>query len=409
MSPSPFLRLQWAAVGVHAADQLALAALPLTAVLLFDAGPGVVGVLVAIQGAAWLLVSLPAGVIVDRLTAPVVLLVAPVLSLIAAAGALAAALVDALWFLAGATFIGAAGTVSFVLAATAVVIRLVPAERLPAGNARLELSRASAALAAPFIVGELATRLSPTWGYALAIIASACAVACLATLDRRALAVPSAPRQPILVAIREGAAFVVRHPLLRGLALCAIFWNLSFFALWAVFVPFALNLLGLDPRQTGAVQMAYGAGLIVGAVAGGPMLARLPPNATLLFGPGVSVLAGILLWLSIRMQGPVPPAVAHFLVGFGPMLWLICQTTVRQLVTPPVLLGRVNATIQVATRGACPIGALLGGWLGASFGYETAVIAIASGFSLSFAVVLLTPLVRLRTMPAQVTAESQPA
>jgi hypothetical protein len=125
---------------------------------------------------------------------------------------------------------------------------------------------------------------------------------------------------------------------------------------------------------------------------------------TLLFGPGVSVIAGMLLWLSIRMPGSALPAVAHFLVGFGPMLWLICQTTVRQLVTPPDLLGRVNATIQVAIYGVRPLGALLGGWLGATFGYEAAVLAIAGGFTLSFAVVLFTPLLRLRTMPAQVAA-----
>jgi predicted MFS family arabinose efflux permease len=404
MSPSPFLRLQWAAAGVHAADQLALAALPLTAVLLLDAGPGLVGVLVAIQGAAWLLVSLPAGVIVDRLTAASVLLVAPVLSLVAALAALLAALAEQVWPLAGATFVGAAGTVSFVLATTAVVVRLVPAAQLAAGNARLELARAAATLAAPFVVGELATRLSPTWGFALAIVAALGAVVLLTGIERRAIDVPPAPRQPILAAIADGAAFVLRQRLLRGIALCAIFWNMSFFALWAIFVPFALKVLALDPRQTGVMQMAYGAGLIVGALSGGTILARLPPNVTLLFGPGVSVIAGMLLWLSIRMPGPALPAVAHFLVGFGPMLWLICQTTVRQLVTPPDLLGRVNATIQVAIYGVRPLGALLGGWLGATFGYEAAVLAIAGGFTLSFAVVLFTPLLRLRTMPAQVAA-----
>ncbi|MBR0668524.1 MFS transporter, partial [Roseomonas hellenica] len=52
--------------GLHAADQLTLAALPLIATLTLGAGPGMVGALVAAQGAAWLLVSLPAGVLVDR-------------------------------------------------------------------------------------------------------------------------------------------------------------------------------------------------------------------------------------------------------------------------------------------------------------------------------------------------------
>jgi hypothetical protein len=33
------------------------------------------------------------------------------------------------------------------------------------------------------------------------------------------------------------------------------------------------------------------------------------------------------------------------------MLWLICQITVRQLVTPAPLMGRVNATVQTAIYG----------------------------------------------------------
>ncbi len=406
MSLSPFMRLQGAAAGVHAGDQLTLAALPLTAVLLFDAGPGLVGVLVAIQGAAWLLVSLPAGIIVDRLTAQRVLLGAALLSLAAASTAFAAAVAGVLWPLAAATFAGAAGTVSFVLATTTIAAQLLAPAQLPAGNARLELARAAATLAAPFIVGELATRLSPTWGYALAIAASAIAVVFLARMDRRTMAGRPFARQPLLDAVREGAVFVLHHRLLRGIALCAIFWNLSFFALWAIFVPFALNILALDPRQTGAVQMAYGAGLIAGALSGGAVLTRLPPNVTLLFGPGVSAAAGLLLWLSVGTPGWALPAVAHFLVGFGPMLWLICQTTVRQLVTPPELLGRVNATIQVAIYGMRPLGALLGGWLGAAFGYETAVVAIAAGFATSCAVVLVTPLIGLRVMPAQTSTAS---
>ena len=52
--------------GLHAADQLALTALPLIATLAFGAGPAAISALVAAQGAAWLLVALPAGVLVDR-------------------------------------------------------------------------------------------------------------------------------------------------------------------------------------------------------------------------------------------------------------------------------------------------------------------------------------------------------
>ena len=50
------------------------------------------------------------------------------------------------------------------------------------------------------------------------------------------------------------------------------------------------------------------------------------------------------------------------------MLWAICQTTVRQLVTPLTLQGRVNATVQTATYGVRPLGALAGGTLAAHAG-----------------------------------------
>ena len=57
----PFTALLGAAAGTHAADQLALATLPLTATLVLGAGPDILGLLVAAQSAAWLLVTLPAG------------------------------------------------------------------------------------------------------------------------------------------------------------------------------------------------------------------------------------------------------------------------------------------------------------------------------------------------------------
>ena len=62
----PFHALLGASAGTHAADQLALATLPLTATLVLKAGPGTLGLLVAAQSLAWLLVSLPAGAWVDR-------------------------------------------------------------------------------------------------------------------------------------------------------------------------------------------------------------------------------------------------------------------------------------------------------------------------------------------------------
>ncbi len=60
-----------------------------------------------------------------------------------------------------------------------------------------------------------------------------------------------AERPTLTSAIRLGTAFVVRDELLRGISLCAIFWNFAFFALLAIWAPLALGPLGLDPAHMG--------------------------------------------------------------------------------------------------------------------------------------------------------------
>src|SRR5262245_52813548 len=87
----PFTALLGAAAGTHTADQLALATLPLTATLVLGAGPDILGLLVAAQSAAWLLVTLPAGAWADRMPRRSLLLVGLSLGLAASIVAVIAA------------------------------------------------------------------------------------------------------------------------------------------------------------------------------------------------------------------------------------------------------------------------------------------------------------------------------
>ena len=293
-----------------------------------------------------------------------------------------------------------------MLTSMSLLPSLVPAGDLPRSNARLELARAIVSLAAPFVAGLLAQHLSPTWGYALAAVGAAVALACIIALPKAAAPTAGDQRPSMAAAIQAGARFVVRHELLRGISLCAIFWNFAFFALLAVWAPLALGLLKLDPASMGLAQSAYGAGLILGALVAPVSSKRLPPLATLIFGPAVSVIAAALFLLAPSGNSFAFAAVGHFLVGFGPMLWLICQTTVRQLVTPAPMLGRVNATVQTAIYGVRPLGALAGGIVAAQAGLQAALLLIAASFVLSTLVIVLSPLARLRALPQPVAARA---
>ena len=71
---------------------------------------------------------------------------------------------------------------------------------------------------------------------------------------------------------------------------------------------------------------------------------------------------------------------------FGDFAWTIYyvnETTLRQRVAPPQLLGRVNAAIQLASRGMLPMGALAGGFLGGKIGITNTLWIGAAGVLLS--------------------------
>ncbi len=388
---TPLARLSLAAFGLHAADQLAMAALPLVAMLLLSAGPGLVGALLAAQAAAWLAFSLPAGLLVDRVGRTRLLAAA---TLAAAFGSLLAVTASGPALLGLAAFFAACGTVLFVLSASSLVPALARPEDLAPANARLELARALASIGAPPLVGLLAGHGMPAAAFGLAVAAALLAFVATRGLPR--LAAPAAPtRPPICAQLAEGARFVLGHPLLRGIFGCALAWNFAFFALLAAIVPFALGPLGLEPARLGLAQAGYGAGMIAGAASAAAVQRRFGPNAILLAGPGLSVLAPVLL-LAAPAGGVALPFAALFLVGFGPMMWLICQTGIRQIVTPPAMLGRAGAVLQVAIYGVRPLGALAGGALGPEGGVMLAV----GGFAVSLLVVSLSELAGLRRLPA---------
>lgn len=400
--PPLYDRLLATNAAAHLGDQLALAALPLTAVVVLGAGPGLVGALVAVQGLAWLVVSLPAGVWVDRFSRGGLIAAGQALACVAFLAAAAAAELGSPIALGVAVFLGSTGAVILVLAAMALVPDLVARDALAKANARLELARALTALGAPALAGLLAQRGMPQMAFLLAALAAAVS-AWAATRLRDRAAKTHAARPRLSAAIREGAAFAIRHELLRGIVLCAVCWNFAFFALMAVGVPYALQRIGLDAAAIGLMQSGYGFGLVLGAALAGALVQRCEPRAILIAGPALSTMAAILLLLAPSL-GFFAGLAGFFLIGFGPMLWLVCQTGIRQTVTPLDLRGRVTAMIQVAIYGVRPLGALMGGAVGAAFGLDAAMALVAVGFALSLAVPLTSALGRLRAMPEAAAA-----
>jgi predicted MFS family arabinose efflux permease len=397
--PNAFRRLMWSNLAAQAAEQTSLAAAPLIAVLALGAGAGQTGLLAAVQSLPFLLLSLPAGVLADR-TSKRRLMAAAELIRAAALLSLPALLWAGQLSLTALALVGAlaaTGTVAYNVAAPAMLPLLVPRDALTRANTRLELVRSIAFAAGPALAGILVAASGGGVAFALAAVLSVSAALLLMGLPDHAPT--GAPRGGRLSDVMEGLRFVRHEPLLRPVLLTAVAWNLGWFVLQGVYVPFAVTILGLDAAAIGITLASYGVGMVAGALLA-PLLARRVAFGTLVaIGPMCSVAASLAMGATLALPGITLPVLAFFLFGASSIVWTIAQTTLRQVITPVAMLGRVSALMMMATTGARPLGAALGGLVGEHVGLGSAVWLSAAGFAVQAAIILRSPVPRLRALP----------
>lgn len=405
----PLNRLSFANLAANGAEQLAMAAIPLMAALTLGATAESMGALSAVQTLPFLLFSLIAGIWADRMPRhllmagseagrALLLVLVPVLAIVGWLDLVSLALLG---------FALSACTVMFNVAAQSYLPAIVAREGLAGANAKIEFTRAAAVFLGPGIAGAIAGWTSPAWALAVSAITSAAAVVLLLTPGMRRDLPVTAEKPPIRHALAEGLIVVWRHPLLRAIAACAMAWNFSWFVLMAVFVLFAVNTLGLTPAQTGIALGAQGLGMLLAALAAPAIHARLRLGVMIILGPATSLFAALAIGAATLLHGEafILLLAGFFLFGFGPMLWTIGQTSLRQAIVPLRLIGRVSAIQQVATLGMRPLGALVGGTVGESFGLEAAIWLAVVGYGVQLGVILLSQMPALTALPPAMEEE----
>ncbi|MEO7640715.1 MAG: MFS transporter [Ramlibacter sp.] len=399
--PPAFHRLAWSNLAAQSAEQLSLAAVPLVAVLLLGAGPGEIGLLAALQSLPFLLLSIPLGLLADRVSRRRLMVGAEVLRALSLLALLVMVLRGQLSIagLALLGFAGAVGTVAFSVSAPALVPALVPREAMAQANGRLELARSAAVAGGPALAGSLVAWAGAPAAFVLAAMLSAGAVVLLLRLAEPARTL--APRRHALLEIRDGGRFVWHHQYLRPMVLCGVVWNISWFVLQAAYVPYAVRVLGLSAQGVGFTLACYGAGMVVGALLAARLVAAMPFfGHAVQFGPAVSVLAAATMVATLWLPSGLLAGLAFFFFGFGPIVWTITTTTLRQSITPGAMMGRVTSVFLAANSGARPIGASLGGVVGVAWGEAACLVLALAGFSLQAVLIIFSSLRRLERLPA---------
>jgi predicted MFS family arabinose efflux permease len=400
--PPTFNRLAWSNLAAQSAEQIALAAAPIVAVLMLGVGEGQTGLLQTALTLPFILFAIPAGLLADRISRRALMAGSEALRAAALLGILAL-----IWFnlltlplLALLGFVAVCGTVAYSVAAPALVPSLVPPQSLPSANARIELARTVAFASGPALGGVLVGWVGAAPAFGAAATLSIIAVVLLSGIYEPAR--EPAPKRHPLQEIKEGAIFVFQHPLLRPIFATQFIFNTASFLVLAIFVPYAVRRLGLSASGVGTTLAMYGVGMVVGALSATRVMQRLPFGTVIALGPVTGFVAAVVLALTTVVPSAVLAGLGFFLLGVGPILWVISTTTLRQSVTPPRLLGRVSA-INIMSYGARPVGAALGAIVGGLYGAELCLYLAVAIFGAQALVILLSPAVGLVRQPDMVT------
>src|ERR1700687_5274976 len=317
--PPTFNRLAWSNLAAQSAEQIALATAPIVAVLLLGVGEGRTGLLQTALTLPFILFAIPAGLLADRISRRWLMAGAEALR----AGALFAILM-LIWLglltlplLALLGFVAVCGTVVYSVAAPALVPSLVSPKLLPAANARIELARTIAFASGPALGGGPVGWVGAAPAFGFAAVLSVVAVVLLSGIYEPARA-PVLGRHP-LQEIREGAAFVLHHPLLRPVFMTQFIFNTAHFLLLAVYVPYAVRRLGLSASGVGTTLAMYGAGMVVGALLATRVMRKLAFGTVIGLGPVTGFVAAGVMALTTIIPSPALAGLSFFLLGVGPI------------------------------------------------------------------------------------------
>lgn len=386
-------------------------ALPLLAVSVLGAGELEMGLLATFQNLAFLLVGLPAGAWVDRMRKRQVLIWGDLvrgLALLSLPLAWALGVLSFPLLLVVATVTGVA-TVFFDVAYQSYLPSLVPSERISEGNAKLQISHSVAHVAGPGLGGVLVR----AWGAPLVLLVDAVSFlgSIVFTLRIRHREEPPsrAGRRPLRVEVAEGLGFVFRQPLLRRIVATTATGNLFHALGGALLVLYAIRDLGIGEAGLGLALSVGAGGGLAGALAAGPVIRAAGEGRTIALALLPTLPATALVPLAAGQPGPVAVAMlacSSAVFGFGVVVYNVAQVSFRQRLCPLPLLGRMNASVRFVIWGTMPVGAFVGGLVGAQYGVLTALWLGVAGQSLAVLPVLVSPLVRLRDLPRHLDAHA---
>ena len=408
-----FLKL-WTAETVSVfGTQITLLALPLVAATILNVTPFEFGLLGTIEFLPFILLSLPAGVWVDRLRRRPILIVGDLGRAIALSSIPIAFYFDVLtiWQLYVVGFITGCLTVFFDVAYMAYLPSLVDRDQLVEGNSKLEITRSASQIAGPGLAGVLIGLVRAPFAIlidALSFVVSAVFLFWVRKPEPPVVPHDEAtgPRPSMRAEIVDGLRYVTGQRWLRSIAATTGISNMFGNVGGAILLLYLVREHAFTPEQLGFAFSLGSFGVLGAALTAARLSKALGLGRTLVVSSLGFSAAGLAIVLSPPSLLFYAVALSFFVGGYFGVTWNINQVSLRQAITPQRMQGKMNATMRFIIWGTIPVGMIVGGFLGGAIGlYQTLVVGAIGGL-VAFLPVAFSEVRKLKTMPEQVADDA---
>ena len=358
--PTAYWRQWWASLISNLGDGINFVAMPLLALSL-TSDERLLALVTVATFVPWLAISLPVGVVVDRVDRRLLMVTAN-LARVGLYGAIAIWVVVggiSIWWLFALLLVIGTCEVVFDSTAQAFVPMLVESEQLARANGLLFAAEVVAGSIAGLSIGALLFDADAGLPFAANATSFAIAAGLLMTIRlRRTPTVAPAPAAER--SLRAAVRWLGGHRLLRTLAAMFTITNLGLMLGQGIFAKFAVVELGLDSFGFGLLLAIPAMGAATGGLLGPRLVGR--------FGLRTAVIAPYLAFgVAQIVIGTAPPAsvvgTAGFVMGFGITVWNVATITVRQRLIPSAQFGRVNGAYRWFGAAASALGIAGGGFI----------------------------------------------
>ena len=385
--PKSYWRLFTSSTVSNLGDGMVVAAGPLLALQLTNDSRLIAAVTFAAM-LPWLVLSLPAGVYLDRHDRKKIMYRANlvrglVFTLIAVSAAN-----DTLniYLLIAASAVAGVCELFFDMSSQAILPAIVDEGSLELANSRLYISQIISNGFIGLPLGAWIFVIAISAPFAVNAVALVIAAILIRSIKVKNTAIIEQTNAPFSSELKQGLIWLWKHDLLRTLAIMLGIANMCGMFAHAVFVKFVRDELGLGARGFGILLAAISIGSILGGLVGESVSKRLGSTVAL-------ITAYVIFGLSDLIPGIFPQiwavAISGVVMSIAGTIWNVITVSMRQRLIPPELFGRVNSVYRFIGTGTTAIGALIGGQIAYNFGLRATYLA--SGVLLLIALVALSP------------------